>query len=317
VADFASAQHDELLRLVARRATADGQTETAVPFVRLLRESRPTARRHGVIEPSLCALLQGRKRMHVGAQTFEYAAPQYVMSAVEFPTSGHVIAATPRAPYLAIRIALDAGEIAQVIADAGLDAGRHAGLDAGLAAATAPGSQRPAVFVGDADGALQGCFLRLVQLLDDPDTAQFVAAGVRREIVYRLLRGEHGAKILRTIQPSSLGVRRAIDWLRRHFDEPIDIVALAKTCRMSVSSLRHEFKAATALAPLQFQKQLRLQEARRLLLSGDVDAGSAAYRVGYESASQFSREYRRLYGAPPIRHVRGNRESTVEPGVMQ
>jgi len=109
-------------------------------------------------------------------------------------------------------------------------------------------------------------------------------------------------------------VRRAIEWLRRHFDEPIDIASLAKTSRMSISSLRHEFKAATALAPLQFQKQLRLQEARRLMLSGELDAGGAAFRVGYESPSQFSREYRRLFGAPPIRHIRG--DHTIEPGVI-
>ena len=305
MADFESAQHDELLRLVARHATTDGQTATVVPFLRLLRESHPTARRHGVIEPSLCAIVQGRKRMYVGAQTLNYVAPQYVMSVVEFPTSGHVMEATPRTPYLALRLALDAGEIAQVIVDAKLDL------------ATKPAANKPAVFVGRADAGLQSCLFRLVQLLDEPDHAQFLAGDLRREIIYRLLRSEHGPEIYRTVQPSSLGVRRAVEWLRRHFDQPIDIEALAKTCRMSVSSLRHEFKAATALAPLQFQKQLRLQEARRLMLSGDVDAGSAAFRVGYESPSQFSREYRRLYGAPPIRHVRGNQNSTVEPGVMQ
>lgn len=305
MADFESAQHDELLRLVAKRATSDGQTETVVPFLRLLRESHPTARKHGVIEPSLCAIVQGDKRMYVGGQTYDYAAPQYVMSAVEFPTSGHVMAATSKKPYLAIRLAFDAGEIAQVIVDAKLDL------------ATKPASTRPAIFVGRPDAGLHGCLLRLVQLLEAPDHARFLAGDVRREIVYRLLRSEHGPEIYRTVQPSSLGVRRAVEWLRRHFDEPIDIEALAKTCRMSVSSLRHEFKAATALAPLQYQKQLRLQEARRLMLSGDVDAGSAAFRVGYESPSQFSREYRRLYGAPPVRHVRGNRDSTVEPGVMQ
>ncbi len=301
---ISQANREELLRLVGRRATSDGRTATALPFLTLLRESHPTSLRHGVIEPSLCAIVQGGKRLHIGTETYDYNAPSFAMSAVEFPTSGHVTVATPRKPYLALRIALDAGEIAQVIVEAELDLGAKA----------AP--TKPAVFVGRADAALQACFVRLVQLLDEPDHAAFLAAAAKRELIYRLLRSEHGPLIYRTVQPSSMGVRRAIEWLRRHFDERIDIEALAKASRMSVSSLRHEFKAATALAPLQYQKQLRLQEARRLMLSGELDAGSAAFRVGYESPSQFSREYRRLFGAPPIHHVRGDRDFTSEPGVI-
>lgn len=296
----------DLAQRIARRAPGDGRTATVVPFLTLLRESRPTALRHGVIEPSLCAVVQGGKRLHVGSETYDYAAPSFAMSAVEYPTSGHVIDASPRVPYLAIRIALDPGEIAQVV------------VDADLAMRTDDGDTRPGVFVGRADAGLTACFGRLVQLLDEPDVAPFAAACVRREIVYRLLRGPHGARIYRTILPSSDGVRRAIEWLRRNFAQPIDIEALAKSCRMSVSGLRHEFKAATALAPLEYQKQLRLQEARRLMLAGELDAGGAAFRVGYKSASQFSREYRRLFGAPPVQHVKGGRDTTTifQPGII-
>nr|HEX4315353.1 AraC family transcriptional regulator [Kofleriaceae bacterium] len=296
---------DELADLIARRARRDGRTETALPFLTLLRESRPTAIRRGVIEPSLCAVVQGAKRLHVGTDTYDYAAPSFAMSTVEYPTSGRVIAASPRAPYLALRLALDPGEIAQVIVDADLELAPEAGV------------ARPGVFVGATDAELTACLARLVRLLDEPAVAAYLAIGVRREIIYRLLRGPHGATIYRTIRPSSDGVRRAVDWLRRNFDRRIDIEALARTCRMSVSSLRHDFKAATALAPLQYQKQLRLQEARRLLVAGELDAGGAAHRVGYASQSQFTRDYHRLFGAPPIQHVRAARGSTLEPGVIQ
>jgi AraC-like DNA-binding protein len=286
------AQRDELLRIAGRRARGDGTTATAIAFLSFLRSARPTAMRHGIIEPSLCVVLQGEKRLLVGRDAQVYGAGWYVMSAIEFPTSGQIIGASTAAPYLALRIALDVREIAEVI------------VEADVAIAHTPVPRGPAVFVGPADGRLIGCLLRLVQLLDDPDAAAYLAGPIKREIIYRLLRTERGPLIYRSVKPTSLGVGRAIDWLRRHFDQPIDITALARASRMSVSGLRHEFKAATALAPLQFQKQLRLQEARRLLISGEADAGTAAFRVGYESPSQFSREYRRMFGAPPIRDVR-------------
>jgi AraC-like DNA-binding protein len=301
------ANRDELVRLLLRRAACDGTTATALPFLSLLRAARPSDLRHGVIEPSFCLIVQGGKQLQVGAQTYEYGAFSYVTSAIEFPTSGRITAASTARPYLAVRVSFNAGDIAAVIVEAKIDLTRR------------PSQLRPAVFVGRVDPPLLACVVKMLAILDEPDPAQFLGEGVRRELIYRLLRSEHGPLICRSVKPANLGIGRAIEWLRRHFDEPIDIVALAKTSRMSVSSLRHEFKAATAMAPLQFQKQLRLQEARRLMLSGDLDAGTAAYRVGYESQSQFTREYRRLFGAPPIRHVRSQRGSSMaagEPGVM-
>ena len=293
------AQRDAMLRLVGRRAHGEGATETAIPFLSLLRSSRPTAMRHGILTPSMCLVVQGDKRLLVGRDAYSYGPGWYVMSALEFPTSGQITHATPSAPYLAIRIHFDVREIAEVIAEGELAPRRD----------TARG---PAVFVGAADCRLISCLLRLLQLLDEPDSAAFLAGAIKREIIFRLLKTERGPLIYRSVKPASLGVGRAIDWLRRHFDQPIDIDQLARTSRMSVSGLRHEFKAATALAPLQFQKQLRLQEARRLLLAGEVDAGTAAFRVGYESASQFSREYRRMFGAPPIRDIKKLAPSSAE-----
>ncbi len=286
-------ERGELLRLVARRARSDGSTPTAIPFVTILRATRPTATRHGVIEPSLCAVIQGGKRIHLGRETYAYGAGSFLMSAIDFPTSGQITEASTARPYLAVRIALPPVELAAVIVESGLDFSRR------------PAPDGPAAFVGRADPRLESCFLRLMQLLDEPaGAATFLAGAMRREIAYRLLAGEHGARIYRSVRPAHLGVGKAIEWLREHFNEAIDIAALAKSSRMSVSGLRHEFKATTALAPLQFQKQLRLQEARRLLAAGEADAAAAGFRVGYESPSQFSREYRRLFGAPPIRDLR-------------
>ena len=283
------AQRDELLRLVTRRATLDGENRTAIAAVSLLRASKPQPLRRGILEPSMCLIVRGGKKLMVGRETFRYGAGSYTCSAIDFPTAGQIT----DAPYLAVRLKLDPREIAEIIVEAKLGATRTTG---------AP------VFVGDADPALIGAVLRLVQLLDEPDGGAFLARSAVREILFRLLRSPHGPVIIRSVKPAHLGVGRAVDWLRTHFERPVDIEALAKASRMSVSSLRHEFKAATALAPLQFQKQLRLQEARRLLMTGEVDAGSAAFRVGYESPSQFSREYRRMFGAPPIRDLRKHQE---------
>jgi AraC-like DNA-binding protein len=298
------ANRDEMIRIISRRAKQDGRSPTAIDFLELLRYVRPAGMTHGVFEPSFCLIVQGAKQLLVGPETFDYGALSYVTTATEFPASGRVTQATSTRPYLALRVKFTATDVASVVTDAGLDLSRGPQL---------PG---PPVFVGRSDAGMQAGLLRLLQLLDDPAPSQFLAESARRELLYRLLRGDNGALLFRSVKPQNLGVGRAVEWLRRHFTEPIDIVALAKTSRMSVSSLRHEFKTATAMAPLQFQKQLRLQEARRLMLGGELDAGTAAFRVGYESQSQFTREYRRLFGAPPIRHVRGQRESSIEQGVM-
>lgn len=290
-ADLERAQRAELLRIAARRATGDGATATDLPFLSLLRSTKATALSRGLLQPSMCLVLQGDKQLMVGRDTYQYGAGWYAMSAIEFPVSGHIVRASSSTPYLAVRVELDLREIADVIVEAELP--ERGPVPAG-----------PAVIVGAADARMIGCVLRLAQLLDEPASAGFLAGALKRELIYRLLRSERGGLIYRSVKPSNLGVGRAIDWLRRHFDQPIDIDALARTSRMSVSGLRHEFKAATALAPLQYQKQLRLQEARRLLMAGEVDAGTAAFRVGYESPSQFSREYRRMFGAPPIRDIR-------------
>jgi AraC-like DNA-binding protein len=293
------ATREETLRIVRALASADGSNATSLPFLSILAATRPSPTRSGILEPSLCYVAQGGKRLEIGREIYTYGAGSYVVSAIESPTAGQITRASRSEPYLAIRIALDATEIASVILDAKLDlAPRRA-------------SERPGVFVATSDAPLRASILSLLRLTSDADDAAFLAAAAKREIIYRLLKSSHGPVIHRVVKPKSLGVVKAIAWVRRHFAEPITIDALAKTSRMSVSSLRHEFKATTAMGPLQFQKQLRLQEARRLLMAGEVDAGGAAFRVGYESPSQFSREYRRLFGAPPMRDVHKSSEKPV------
>lgn len=299
IIELGQAQRAALVKRVAQRARGEGATPTALAFLSLLRSTRPTPLRHGVIEPSVCLVVQGEKRLQVGADTFRYGAGSYVMSAIEYPTAGQIVAASAGKPYLAVRITLPAHELAAVI------------VEAKLASDRAPSG--PPVFVAEADDRMIACTLRLLALLDEGSAAMsYLADAAKKELIFRLLASERGALIARSVRPASLGVGKAIEWLRRHFDQPIDIDQLAKASRMSVSGLRHEFKATTALAPLQFQKQLRLQEARRLLMAGEVDAGTAAFRVGYESASQFSREYRRLFGAPPLRDIRKRAAAPAE-----
>ncbi len=293
------ATREETVRIVRSLATTEGTNGTSLPFLSILRATRPSTTRSGILEPSLCYVVQGGKRLEVGRATYTYGAGSYVVSAIAFPTSGQITHASRAAPYLAIRVALEATEIAAVLVDAKIDLTPRA-------APTGPG-----IFVATTDAPLEASVLNLLRLTSDAGDATFLAAAVKREIIYRLLKSPHGSVIHRAVKPKSLGVVRAIDWVRRHFAEPITIDALARASRMSVSSLRHEFKAATALAPLQFQKQLRLQEARRLMLGGELDAGGAAFRVGYESPSQFSREYRRLFGAPPMRDVHKLNERPV------
>ncbi|AKT42717.1 AraC family transcriptional regulator [Chondromyces crocatus] len=287
--------HDEILHRASRLTATDGFTTTAIPFLSLIRSSRTTTTSHGILDPSLCLVVQGEKRLHIATRTFDYGPGSYVVSVMDFPTSGQITRASRPAPYIGLRITLTPKELAAIIVEARLQL-----LDETLV----PG---PSVFIGDADAALQRSVLRLLQLLDDPQDTDFLAASAKREVLYRLLRGPLGPTLVRCILQKDLRIERAIAWLKDHFDEPLRIEALARASHMSVSSLQHKFKAATTMGPLQFQKQLRLHEARRLLLMGGVDAGGAAYRVGYESPSQFSREYRRLFGSPPLQDVKRQR----------
>lgn len=288
---------DDLARLIDRFAMGEGVTQTALPRVRLVRVTAPVERSHGVQPAAVCIIARGTKQVTLGEETYSYDASRYLVATHDMPVTGRVLHATPDDPYLCVVMELDPHELASLV----------------LQSRPAPGpadAPRRGIFLADADDVLIDAMIRLLRLLDDPTDLATLAPMAEREVLYRLLRGPHGARVAEVAIAHSHAQRigRAIAWLRSHFREPLRIEEFARLAHMSPSTLHHHFKAVTAMSPLQYQKQLRLQEARRLLLAEGLDAASAGHRVGYESASQFSREYSRLFGEPPARDRRRMRE---------
>lgn len=293
---------DELLAALTtqllRHARIDGETPTAVPGLTLLRFSGPTVVQRGVLKPSVCVVAQGDKIAQAGDDTtLRYGRGQYLASAIDMPVAGQVLHASRSKPYLAAAFELTPSDVLSVLADAGIQ------IDT-----TAPSC--PVAFVGTADVSLLDVALRSIASLDDDREARFFAPMLRRELIYRLVTGPNAFAVVQSALQSGSdeGVGRAVEWIRTHFREPLVIDELARHAAMSTSGLQHKFKAAVMMSPVQYQKRLRLEEARRLLVSGLVDATGAAYDVGYRSPSQFIREYRRLFGMPPIRDVKRVRD---------
>jgi AraC-like DNA-binding protein len=281
----------QLASAVELHIASDGIHETAVPGLALYRASFTSDHDATVYEPSLCVVAQGAKEVIVGGETFRYDPSHSLLVFVDLPATSRVIEASPRRPCLAVRIALDLAVIGELLAET-------------TSTASSPQSKR-GLAVAPLDGHLQDAVERLVLLLDSPQDIRTLAPLVMREITYRLLAGPQGARLRQIASAGAPAYRisQAILWLKSHFAESLSVEALAKRVRLSPSSLHQHFKSITAISPLQYQKQLRLQEARRLLLGESIDAADAAYRVGYESPSQFSREYRRMFGAPPRKDV--------------
>jgi AraC-like DNA-binding protein len=297
----AQASHEELVERVARAVREDGAVE-APGGLRLLRRSSPTPKDHGVSSPAFCMIAQGSKEVLLGDDLYRYDANHYLITAAALPTATRVTEASKERPYLGVVLGLDPALVGSVMVEAG-----H----------PAPGDNTAmrAFDVSPLDAGLLDAVVRLVRLLDAPaEEARFLAPLVRREIVFRLLMGEQGG---RPRQIAVLGghahrIARAIERLREGFDRPLRVEDVAREAGMSVSGFHHHFKAVTAMSPLQFQKRMRLQEARRLMLGEDLDASSAGYRVGYGDTSHFTREYKRLFGEPPARDVERLREAAME-----
>lgn len=283
----------DLAALMLRHTPGDGLHATAIPRVTLIRSSRPTEPIHMVHEPAVCLVVQGAKSVMLGDRVLNYDASRFLVVTVDVPLAGHVTQASPEAPYLCLRLDLDPAALAALVTDAAAPPPAAAaritrGLE--LSPVTAP---------------LVEAAARLLRLLDTPADIGFLAPLAEREIHYRLLTGDQGQTLRHIAGADSRLARvgRAIAWIKAHYDRPIPIATLAAEAGMSPSALHEHFKAITAMSPLQYHKQLRLQEARRLMLAGAHDAGGASYAVGYESPSQFSREYARLFGAPPAKDV--------------
>jgi AraC-like DNA-binding protein len=295
---MAQAVREELAERIARAARRDGTVE-APGGLRLLRASSPSPKDHGVSSPAFCVIAQGSKEVLLGDDCYRYDANRYLITAAALPIATRITEASEKRPYLGVVLGLDPALVGSVMVEAGHPAPReHAAVRA--------------FDVSALDAGLLDAVVRLVGLLDAPaDEARFLRPLVTREIVFRLLAGEQGDRLrqIAVLGGHSHRIARAIEWLREDFDRPLRIEDVARESGMSVSGFHHHFKAVTAMSPLQFQKRMRLQEARRLMLGEDLDAGSAGRRVGYSDASQFTREYKRLFGAPPMRDAERLREA--------
>lgn len=291
---------EELTALVERYAQTDGLFATAWPSLSFFRADAPSDRTCALYEPCLGFLLQGNKHILLGEERLEQENGHYLVSSIDVPVSAQIMRASPQEPCLCLTVRLDPLRIGEWLSELKLPK---------PAAATARG-----LALSPIDSDLLDALLRLVRLLDSPDDLPLLAPLIERELIYRLLTGEQGARLAQIATAGGQGqqIARAIQWLKQHYAKPLRIGDLANLVNMSASSLHHHFREITAMSPLQYQKVLRLHEARRLLLTEGCDVATAAHRVGYESPSQFSREYSRQHGAPPLRDVNRLRQVGTE-----
>ena len=282
----------ELAERIARGAQTPGNHGTAIGGLHLVRYEECVQSFPALVQPALCIFANGSKEVRLGDERYVYDPLNFLVVSVAMPMSGRILDATPHDPSLSLRLDIDPEEINAVIADAGP-----------LGVPTR--STQRGLYVERMDTAFLDAVLRLVRLLETPKDIAVLAPLVRRETLYRLLGGQQGHRLyeIAVAHSQTHRVSQAIAWINRHFHRSLRIEDLAREVNLSVSTLHHRFKAVTSMSPLQYQKQLRLQEARRLMLSEDLDASAAGYRVGYESPSQFSREYSRHFGAPPVRDL--------------
>ncbi len=286
-----SRELDKLAEIAKRHAPADGEYHTTVPRLTIYRSSAPTDHDAVVYVPSLCVIVQGAKEVVVGGEAYRYDPAQSLLVSVDMPATTRVIEASPARPCIAIRIEIDSADVGELLADG--------------TTVPSPSSTSRGVGVLAVEVPLLNSITRFVELIDTPKDIGALSPLVLREITYRLLSGPQGMR-LRQIAASGAPaqrIARAITWLKEHFAEPAKVENLAKQVGLSPSAFHLHFKGMTGLSPLQYQKRFRLQEARRLMFSEGLEAAEAAFKVGYESPSQFGREYRRLFGAPPRQDV--------------
>ncbi|SRR6266851_2619826 len=291
-----------LKELISRHAR-EGLTPTALPGVSLLRATTTSEPLGEVAEPAVAVIAQGVKETTLGGRVFRHGAGQFAIVPVELPVTGHIIQASPAAPLLAFVLMLRQEKIAALLAEMSR---------ATAAPPRAPAAMPAGIAVHDASPALLDGITRLLGLLDEPGAAAMLASGVKREILWRLLTGPQGATVRQIgLADSRLAhLARATTWIRGHYDQTLRVEDLAALSAMSVTSFHRHFRALTSMTPIQFQKQIRLHEARTRLLADPGDIAGTGHAVGYGSPSQFSREYRRMFGVPPSRHAPALRRQT-------
>ncbi|GIV69408.1 AraC family transcriptional regulator [Caldilinea sp.] len=299
MAQHTQAHREELVERITRLIRQDGEIQP-LPGLHLFRLSMIRGLSHGVNKPGFCVIAQGSKELFLGDRYYRYDPYHYLLVTVDLPGVSQVLEATPTRPYLSLRLDLSPALVGSVLVESGCSAPEI--------------TEASAVDVSLLDGELLDAVVRLMRLTEAPASeVQVLMPLTVREIVYRLLVGDQGARLrhLAVVGGSIPHIARAVECIRRNFDQPLRIEQLAREVGMSVSGFHHYFKAVTGMTPLQFQKQLRLQEARRLMIGENLPAIDAAYRVGYQDASHFNREYKRLFGAPPLRDVQRLRETMM------
>ena len=292
-----------LAERIAAVAGKAGEHSTAIPGLFLYYRTAPTPCYRASYEPSLSIFAQGRKRIILGGTEYLCDGSSFLLSSIDVPAVSQIIEASEKSPLLSMFLSLDMPTVREVLSND----------DAPEAKAS---SHRQGLAVGETTVGLLGACLRLLDLLETPEDIPFLSPLIQREILYRILRTPQAERLRAIATSGDLSQRttRAIAWLRANFAKPLHMEELAATARMGVSTLHHQFRALTTMSPLQYQKQLRLQTARERMLMDGLDATSAAYEVGYESVSQFSREYSRFFGQPPIRDIKALRENNVAEG---
>lgn len=294
------ADRQELAARIAAAIRTDG-TKDLLPGLSVYRLSKASDPLHGLLDPSLCVIAQGSKEVISGDHRLRYDPAHYLIGTVGVPVIGRVIEATPAQPYLSLRLGLDPALVTSVM------------VESGVSVAHGESAVR-AVDVGRLDAALLDAVLRLMRMLESPTEYRVLGQLVMREIIFRLLNSAQGPRLRHIAQfgGQTHRVTRAVENLRANYTKPLRVMKLARELSMSPSSFHAHFKAVTSMSPLQFQKHLRLQEARRLMLAENLDAAEAGYRVGYEDPSHFNRDYKRQFGEPPAKHVGRLRELVTD-----
>jgi len=290
----------ELARKIAAHVRHAGEQATDIPGLTLYRRTSPTPCNPATYEPSLTVFVQGRKRINLGGTTYLCDESTFLLTSVDVPVVSQIVSASDEVPLLSMHLALDMAVVREILSQEELPE-------------LATASQARGIAVGKTTVELLGACSRLLDLLDTPAEIRFFSKMIQREIVYRLLRGSQGERLraIATLGDQSHRTARAIAWLRANYTKPLRVEELADVARMGMSTLHHHFHALTAMSPLQYQKQLRLVAARERMLIEGLDAASAAFEVGYESASQFNREYKRFFGQPPMRDIKALRAANI------
>jgi AraC-like DNA-binding protein len=300
-AERVNEHRSELARKIAHRLGSAEKMTTAIPGLSLHQRTGPTEPCAAAYVPGLIVMAQGRKRAELGTNTFIYDESRYLLTSLDLPTVSQVVEASQARPALAFALKLELPIVRELLAREDVPIPE-----------SPPDS--PAMTTGEVTVELLSACCRLMDLLDTPQDIPFLSGLIEREIIYRILQGAEGARLraIATHGEQSHRTARAIDWLKSNYEKPLRVDELAQMARMGVSTFHHHFREMTAMSPVQYQKQLRLQAARSRMLTDDLDASSAAIQVGYESVSQFNREYSRLFGQPPMRDIRALRSSGAD-----